>query len=522
MKLNSIWIVTTGSRGDVQPYVAVATSLKQRGYSIRFFTNENHVSLPESFGVSTTAICPDIQDVLGTTIEENQFLRGMATANMNDLTEGVKLLNVKCAPYIRDKLQSLLEQEEKQQQQQQGLPQLPDLVVVNILSLGVAWYLALKHNIPYYELNCSENTFNPKYASGGLPTPPFQLHYYFTKYLIPIFKRDLNMPILEALDSTLASQFKNDAPMEDALNPALPRGCMISPEIANVLHPQASPKITFVGCTTVSVKPNEELVHMEDFGGSGGGTETYEKLERFLKQDSKKKPIYIGWGSMLCKSSEYMVELCVRTIYHCKQRAIVLGGMAKLSEDLLFQKKKNEGDDGGTTCMMDLDPEILEYAKSNMLFVTTAVSHEWLFPKCSVIVHHGGAGTTTAAIRSGVPTIITPLITDQFDYAYATNQLGVGVGMKQLHTITYQELGDTILRVLQDDTMARKAAELGTIVRRENGAEKAADAIEAYWNEYGGSEGKFRQVWPGTKPPSWWKKFLMSCGLITTTTTKAN
>ena len=100
--MKSIWIVTTGSRGDVQPYVAVALALKARGYSVRFFTTESLVSLSEGFGIDTTAVAPDIKSILGETVEDNPFIRGMANGNVSELTEGIKLLNQKSAPFTRE------------------------------------------------------------------------------------------------------------------------------------------------------------------------------------------------------------------------------------------------------------------------------------------------------------------------------------------------------------------------------------------------------------------------------------
>jgi UDP:flavonoid glycosyltransferase YjiC (YdhE family) len=460
--------VSTGSRGDVQPYIAVAFALKARGYSVRFFTTETLVSLPKSFGLSTTAISPDIKSVLGETVEENPFIRGMANANINELTEGIKLLNKKSAPFVRDVILA----EEK------GESSLPDLCIANILSLGVAWYLALKYNIPFYELGCSDNTFNPEYASGGLPTPPFQLHYLFMRYLVPIFKIDLNLPLVEALDPDLAKKLKK-APSENTLDPVLPRGVMLSPEIAAVLHPKASPKIAFLGSTVL--EQDEKTPLMEAFGGP----EVYAKLEGFLASGSK--PIYLGWGSMLCKSPEYMVELCARAVHRSGQRAVVLGGWAELSQEALEQTS--------------VESSIKEYAKNNILFVSKA-PHEWLFPQVSVTVHHGGAGTTTATMRAGVPTVITPLITDQHDYAYAVNKLGNGIGMQQLHKVTWEELGDVILEVVQDEGMKTRASELAVKIRKENGAEKAADAVEDFWKNYGETR-RFRELWPGAKPSLW-------------------
>ena len=60
--------------------------------------------------------------------------------------------------------------------------------------------------------------------------------------------------------------------------------------------------------------------------------------------------------------------------------------------------------------------ELASWAAKNVL-VTGGVSHEWLFPKVAAVVHHGGAGTSAACFRSGVPSLVTPFGFDQFEYA---------------------------------------------------------------------------------------------------------
>lgn len=177
------------------------------------------------------------------------------------------------------------------------------------------------------------------------------------------------------------------------------------------------------------------------------------------------------------------MEFCVRAIHHSKQRAIVLGGFAHLSQELLE-----------TT---NVEPEIVQYGKENILFVPMA-PHEWLFPQVAATVHHGGAGTITAALRGGVPTIITPVFGDQFDHAYVMNKRGLGVGFrKQLQKIGWKELGDAIQRVVSDPGMAQRAKEVGERILKEDGASNTADFVESFWKNYCVT-GKFDEAWPGT------------------------
>jgi hypothetical protein len=151
--------------------------------------------------------------------------------------------------------------------------------------------------------------------------------------------------------------------------------------------------------------------------------------------------------------------------------SIVLGGAAQLSLDLLTE-------------MEGVSQDMINYAKKNILFVNFA-PHEWLFSRVLATVHHGGAGTVTAALRGGVPTIITPVFGDQFDFSYAVTKLGVGIGFtKQFQKIAWKELGDAIKKVSLDRDMTKRAAQLGAKLRNEDGSTKAVNEMEVYWKDY--------------------------------------
>merc|ERR1712083_692723 len=99
-----------------------------------------------------------------------------------------------------------------------------------------------------------------------------------------------------------------------------------------------------------------------------------------------------------------MTTLAVAALKKTKQRGIVLKGWGGLGPEVLEE------------------PDLQEYARENVLFVRSA-PHEWLFPQCALTVTHGGSGTSAAAMRSGKPTIITPVFLDQHDFAAAVNRL---------------------------------------------------------------------------------------------------
>merc|ERR1719453_1994270 len=110
---------------------------------------------------------------------------------------------------------------------------------------------------------------------------------------------------------------------------------------------------------------------------------------------------------MICKSEQWMAKIAVEALKHAGARGVLLGGWAEMS-------------------LSSVPPELQDYCKENVLFVPSA-PHEWLFPQCAVVVHHGGSGTTAASVRSGRPTLITPIFLDQLDHARLANASGIGV-----------------------------------------------------------------------------------------------
>lgn len=72
----------------------------------------------------------------------------------------------------------------------------------------------------------------------------------------------------------------------------------------------------------------------------------------------------------------------------------------------------------------DKDPEVEVPPQCYML---DKVPHDWLFPQIDAALHHGGAGTTGASLRAGIPTLIKPWFGDQFFWASRVQKLGVGL-----------------------------------------------------------------------------------------------
>lgn len=90
----------------------------------------------------------------------------------------------------------------------------------------------------------------------------------------------------------------------------------------------------------------------------------------------------------------------------------------------------------------------------------------------------------TAALRAGVPTIVTPVFGDQYDNSLVVQKLGVGVGFEQkLQKINAGDLAEAINAVVSDPAVAARAKTIGEETRNESGCRTIVEAVEQYWKE---------------------------------------
>jgi vancomycin aglycone glucosyltransferase len=157
-------------------------------------------------------------------------------------------------------------------------------------------------------------------------------------------------------------------------------------------------------------------------------------------------PIYVGFGSMFMQSARDAARVALEAARARGRRTVVLRGWADLAL----------GDDG-SDC-----------------FVTGDVNQQALFPRMAAVMHHGGAGTTTAATRAGAPQVIVPQIVDQPYWASRVAALGIGAAHDG-PTPSFESLSSALATALAPETGTRAAAVARTI--RSDGAEVAAKLL---------------------------------------------
>jgi UDP:flavonoid glycosyltransferase YjiC (YdhE family) len=160
-------------------------------------------------------------------------------------------------------------------------------------------------------------------------------------------------------------------------------------------------------------------------------------------------PVYVGFGSMTHRRPEETADLVLRALARAGQRAVVLAGWGGLRR-------------------ADLPDTV---------FMVDSVPFSWLFPRVAAVVHHGGAGTTSAGLRAGVPSILVPFFGDQFYWGQRVAALGVGPEPVPRKGLTVERLTQAIQRAVTDEAMRQSAADLGSRIEAEDGIARAVAVV---------------------------------------------
>lgn len=456
--LKKISIVCVGSRGDFQPYLALAIELKKAGYHVRLLSIVTFQKFAEDFGIEFVVISNRCADKM---LREDEKLReSMASGDIMKMFECIATNAIEDAPEMMKLFMNEMTNH------------TPDLFIEGTLCEFEGKYAQLVLNIPTIRIKLQSILYNPERAPLGLPTLPNGGHLNMLMNMMSMLYdgwAPKNIALASMGYKTLNDVYPKTAWMEDASQNLHGKDKQMlivcqSNLFKDILAAGTTGGniISFVGPQIVDAKQQTE------HNGSFGGDHTKKQIDEFINADSKSKPVYCGWGSMICKSPEHMVQFVAKSLQISGERGIVLGGVAELSLELLKRSTS--------------DKELIAYTEKNVLFVKYA-SHENLFPRMKCIVHHGGAGTTNAALRSGVPSIITPVFTDQFDHAYVLNKLGVGIGFStQFQQITAEELGKGIRDVVNSAETKKSAKAVGVKISGENGKKVAVAKIQEFWN----------------------------------------
>ncbi len=413
-----ITFVAPGSRGDVQPYVALGTGLKAAGHTVRVLTTQDFAPLVQSYGLDFVA--------LGGSAELG------AQQQMQGLVEQGNLL----------KILAQTGRGAQQMAHQAAVGGLAvgrdsDLLVGGLGGLFVGLALAEKLDIPFIQAYLLPLSPTRAFPSILLPGPAVRL---------PAWANRVSHQVTQQMMWQMFRRADSKARTEVLHLPPAPFGGPLS-----VRRRSALPILYGYSAHVVPRPPDwDASIHITGYWFLDPPTawEPPTDLVQFLQAGPA--PIYIGFGSMLSNNPQATTDLVVQALARSGQRGVLYGGWGGLQPAQL--------------------PETI--------FMTSALPHSWLFPQMAAIVHHGGAGTTAAALQAGVPSIVTPFFGDQPFWGQRVMALGVGPRPILRRHLTVDNLAAAMRSAVSDQRMRQRAAELGERIRGENGIARAVALLE--------------------------------------------
>jgi len=178
------------------------------------------------------------------------------------------------------------------------------------------------------------------------------------------------------------------------------------------------------------------------------------ELEAFLAQGET--PVYVGFGSMVSGNMQKTLDTVVAGIRESGLRAVVSVGWS----------------------------DVRHPASDAQIFFAHYVQHEWLFPRVKAVVHHGGAGTFSAGLRYGKPTLVIPFGGDQPFWAARAEALHVGPKSIKRTRVTAKRFAKALQELVSNPEYEANAKALGAQMAAEDGVKNAADFVEKAFAEW--------------------------------------
>ena len=383
-----VLLSTIGSRGDVQPLVALALQLKSLGQEVRLSVPPDFREWIESLGIPVTPIGPEVRKAAVSTPSMVSFVANQ----FETLAAAAQGCNI--------------------------------IVAATALQIA-ARSVAEKMGIPYvFAAYCPTVLPSPHHAPPPLPPLPGQTAEPATADNRELWARNaerFNGTFGTALNSSRASA--GLTPVNDVRTHMFTDRPWLAAD--PTLAPWPDPTDQAVFQTGAWILPDERPLSPE--------------LEAFLETGAP--PVYFGFGS--ARAPQDLSQVMIQTARALGRRAILSRGWADLS-------------------LVDNAPDCLAIGEVNV---------QALFKRVAAIVHHGGAGTTTAAALAGTPQVVIPQVYDQHYWAQRIHHLGIGTAHAS-GAPTTDSLTSALEHALQPDVVAL-ARSIATRVRSD-GAQAAA------------------------------------------------
>ncbi|KAJ6466955.1 sterol glucosyltransferase [Mycena sanguinolenta] len=372
IKLNIV-LQVVGSRGDVQPFIALGRELQKHGHRVRLATHNVFEDFVRTSGLEFYPIGGDPAELMAYMVRNPGLIPGIRSLRAGD----VQRKRAMVAEMLDGCWRSCVEPD-----MNSGAPFVAEAIIANPPSFAHI-HCAQALGIPVHLVSTM-----PWTSTRAFPHPLANLRYTSTD---TAFANYISYGIMEFLTwqglGDLINKWRHSLDLDDV---PLTEG----PGLAETL------KIPFTYCWSPALipKPVDWPPHMDVCGFFFREPPNYTpppELDAFLRAGPP--PVYIGFGSIVIDDSGRMSATVLGAVRLAGVRAIISRGWSKLDGPPL--------------------PDVLYLGDC---------PHEWLFQYVAAVVHHGGAGTTACGLRNGKPTVIVPFFGDQPFWANMVAAAGAG------------------------------------------------------------------------------------------------
>ncbi|MBL8077495.1 MAG: glycosyltransferase family 1 protein [Anaerolineales bacterium] len=414
--MKPIVFLTSGTRGDVQPVSYLARAMQDKGHSVRVAAPLNFQEIVEAQSVPFVPLKGNPSDLLTAPGAQSAL-----TFNNSPL-QGIK----SALEYLKAAKPVYAEMIQNAWLASQDASAL-------VIGLPTIWgsSLAEKLGIPCIGAFLQPVTSTNEFPSPLLPTT-LKLGRGYNKLTYWLISQSVHLPWMGVINKWRKESL--------GLN-SLPFFCSYFEKMNAILYGFSE---------RVLPRPNDWGERNFITGYWSAPDSSYspsDELKSFLAVNEK--PFFFGFGSPGMHDPQALFELLITAIEKTGIRAVI-----SLPKDInaVIQSK-------------------------NIFLQKETIPHRWLFPQMAGIIHHGGAGTTAEALKSGVPSFVTPLAVDQFFWGERVYQLGVGPRAVPQRELTGKNLVNA-LNEMKGKVMKENAKKLGKELRTENGIAEAARILE--------------------------------------------
>ncbi|WAQ81564.1 hypothetical protein PtA15_1A906 [Puccinia triticina] len=456
-----ITCLTIGSRGDVQPYIALCQKLQRDGHTCRIASHGEYRTWVEGYGIEYVEIGGDPAELMKICVDNGMFTLGF-----------LKEAFSKFRGWLDELLVSSFD-----------ACQGTDLLIESPSTMA-GIHIAEALQIPYFRAFTMPWTRTKEYPHAfAVPDRKMGSGYNYMTYTVfdQVFWKAMSGQVNKwrkeklGLRSTTYEKLEvHKVPFLYNFSPSIVPAPLdwyewihvtgywfIDEHDPNKLSQQQPPPVQ------VDSPTSEPTITQSSSQKSSWDAppDLLAFLDRAHSQN--KKVVYIGFGSIVVPDPEATTKVIIESVKTAGVYAIVSKGWSeRLSSGTAGKKGKraNTSEEEGMAEEEDL----------SMVYQIAAIPHDWLFPRIDAVCHHGGSGTTGASLRAGIPTIIKPFFGDQFFWAERVESLGIGAGLRKLSVKT---LASALTLATSDPTQISRARIVGQLIRNEDGAGKAVECI---------------------------------------------